>query len=143
MVENRASSLRRQAANQIKQDPVAAESSQTQRPVTPKAVASKTLQTVPEKSSNSPRKIDVGYKFLRSKTTVDMRSSNVKHIVRNEDGVPYITPIQRYELQLLLMEDILKNGISGKHRQFFGLHLIIPFPVLMKNPNGRTLKFYC
>ncbi|CAH1102096.1 unnamed protein product [Psylliodes chrysocephalus] len=114
VVENRASSLRRQAANQIKQDPVAAESSQTQRPVTPKAVASKTLQTVPEKSSNSPRKIDVGYKFLRSKTTVDMRSSNVKHIVRNEDGVPYITPIQRYELQLLLMEDILKNGISGK-----------------------------
>lgn len=50
--------------------------------------------------------------FLRSKTTLDMRTS--KQIVRNSDGVPFVTPVQRYELTLLLMEDVLKRGISGR-----------------------------
>lgn len=53
--------------------------------------------------------------FLRSKTTLDMR--NPKQILRNPDGVPFVTPLQRYELTLLLMEDVLKRGISGKEAQ--------------------------
>lgn len=54
------------------------------------------------------------YHFLRSKTSLDLR---VKPIQRNEDGIPYVTPIQRYELTLLLMEDILKHGISGRESE--------------------------
>ncbi|ENN77605.1 hypothetical protein YQE_05900, partial [Dendroctonus ponderosae] len=55
------------------------------------------------------------HKFLKSKTSLDLRSShqNKIQIPRNVDGIPFVTPYQRYELQLLLMEDILKNGISG------------------------------
>ncbi|CAG9854449.1 unnamed protein product [Phyllotreta striolata] len=111
VAENRASSLRRQIASQFRHE--ASDSSQKQRPVTPKATGSKTLRA-PQDKADSPGKIEAGYKFLRSKTAIDMRSSNARHIARNEDGVPFVTPIQRYELQLLLMEDILKNGISGK-----------------------------
>ncbi|KAK9874382.1 hypothetical protein WA026_002729 [Henosepilachna vigintioctopunctata] len=55
-----------------------------------------------------------GYSFLRSKTTIDFHSTTKKPILRNEEGIPYVTPLQRYELQLLLMEDILKHGISGQ-----------------------------
>ncbi|KAF5306578.1 hypothetical protein FQR65_LT07305 [Abscondita terminalis] len=54
--------------------------------------------------------------FLRSKTSLDMRS-NAKTILRNEDGIPFVTPLQRYEISLLLMEDILKRGISGHDLQ--------------------------
>ncbi|KAI4454752.1 tipa [Holotrichia oblita] len=54
------------------------------------------------------------YHFLRSKTSLDLR---VKPIQRNADGIPYVTPIQRYELTLLLMEDILKHGISGRESE--------------------------
>ncbi|KAJ8950782.1 hypothetical protein NQ318_011275 [Aromia moschata] len=110
VAENKASSLRRQASSQQRQE----SSQSSHKPVKQKtSTSSKTLQTVEDKSSSS-KKQDVGYKFLRSKTSVDMRSSSVKQILRNEDGIPYITPIQRYELQLLLIEDILKHGISGR-----------------------------
>lgn len=85
VVENRASSLRRQAATSQKT----------------------------ERVSSSSRRPNSANFLLRSKTTLDMRSNNAKRILRNEDGVPYVTPLQRYELQLLLMEDVLKNGISG------------------------------
>lgn len=64
-----------------------------------------------QKSGNKPAD---KYNFLRSKTSLDLR---VKPIQRNEDGIPYVTPIQRYELTLLLMEDILKNGISGRESE--------------------------
>ncbi|CAG9833455.1 unnamed protein product [Diabrotica balteata] len=111
VAENKASSLRRQASSHSRTETF----DSNRKPVTPKtpSTASKTLKTVEEKSSTVGR-MEAGYKFLRSKTTIDMRSSNSKPIIRNEDGVPYITPLQRYDLQLLLMEDILKNGISGK-----------------------------
>ncbi|XP_028129070.1 PP2C-like domain-containing protein CG9801 isoform X3 [Diabrotica virgifera virgifera] len=111
VAENKASSLRRQASSHSRTETLDSH----RKPVTPKTPshASKTLKTVEEKSSTVGR-MEAGYKFLRSKTTIDMRSSNSKPIIRNEDGVPYITPLQRYDLQLLLMEDILKNGISGK-----------------------------
>lgn len=52
--------------------------------------------------------------FLRSKTTLDMKS---KPVLRDEEGIPYVNPIQRYELTLLLIEDILKRGISGNETQ--------------------------
>ncbi|XP_018561735.1 PP2C-like domain-containing protein CG9801 isoform X2 [Anoplophora glabripennis] len=109
VVENKASSLRRQATSQQRQEIPQS----SQKPVKQRSSVSKTLQTVDDTSSAS-KKQEVGYKFLRSKTSLDIRSSNLKQILRNEDGIPYITPIQRYELQLLLMEDVLKHGISGK-----------------------------
>lgn len=111
VVENKASSLRRQASSQQRQE----YPQSSHKPVKQKSSVSKTLQTVDD-TSGASKKPDVGYKFLRSKTSLDIRSSNVKQILRNEDGIPYITPIQRYELQLLLMEDVLKHGISGKHK---------------------------
>lgn len=54
--------------------------------------------------------------FARSKTSLDMRAG-AKIILRNEEGVPFVTPVQRYEISLLLMEDILKRGISGQDLQ--------------------------
>ncbi|XP_045466029.1 PP2C-like domain-containing protein CG9801 isoform X2 [Harmonia axyridis] len=54
------------------------------------------------------------YNFLRSKTTLDFHSTSKKPILRNVEGIPYVSPVQRYELQLLLMEDVLKHGISGQ-----------------------------
>lgn len=55
-----------------------------------------------------------GFALLRSKTALDFRSSSHKSIPRNPDGLPYITPVQKYEITLLMIEDILKKGISGK-----------------------------
>lgn len=66
--------------------------------------------------SNVPEPTNVKYGFLRSKTSVDLKPPQ-KIIHRNEDGLPYVTPIQKYELTLLLIEDILKRGISGKEKQ--------------------------
>ncbi|XP_060532731.1 PP2C-like domain-containing protein CG9801 isoform X2 [Cylas formicarius] len=64
---------------------------------------------------NPPTSREGGYKLLKSKTSLDFRASSHKpQILRNKDGVPYVTPLQRYELQLLLMEDVLLNGISGR-----------------------------
>nr|XP_022899738.1 PP2C-like domain-containing protein CG9801 isoform X2 [Onthophagus taurus] len=61
------------------------------------------------------------YNFLRSKTSIDLRKPTLsqKNIIiqRNSEGLPFITPIQRYDLTLLLMEDILKNGISGRENR--------------------------
>lgn len=71
-----------------------------------------TVQNVQIKSSTS--KMPQRYTFLRSRTSLDMKT---KPVLRNEDGIPYVTPIQRYELTLLLIEDILKRGISGNESQ--------------------------
>lgn len=68
-------------------------------------VKSKTSKKV-EKIKSTPQK----YTFLRSKTSLDMKT---KPIIRNDEGIPFVMPMQRYELTLLLMEDILKRGISG------------------------------
>lgn len=94
VVENRASSLRKQSAARHMQPTQAS----LNRSVAP-----------PQQQSQK------AYTFLRSKTTLDMR--NPKQILRNTDGIPFVTPLQRYELTLLLMEDILKRGISGKESQ--------------------------
>ncbi|GLV36786.1 suppressor of sable [Carabus blaptoides fortunei] len=67
-------------------------------------------------TTNMPEPTNVKYGFLRSKTSVDLKPPQ-KIIQRNEDGLPYVTPIQKYELTLLLIEDILKRGISGKEKQ--------------------------
>lgn len=67
-----------------------------------------TLDTNPDQPSSK-------YNFLRSKTSLEMKP--VKIIPRNEEGLPYVSPIQKYEIQLLLIEDILKRGISGRERQ--------------------------
>ncbi|XP_031331549.1 PP2C-like domain-containing protein CG9801 isoform X2 [Photinus pyralis] len=60
--------------------------------------------------------VKTGATFARSKTSLDMRAG-AKIILRNEDGVPFVSPVQRYEISLLLMEDILKRGISGQDLQ--------------------------
>ncbi|XP_056648376.1 PP2C-like domain-containing protein CG9801 isoform X1 [Diorhabda sublineata] len=112
VAENKASSLRRQAASQTRQDIVGSNLKQSKSPhATP---SNREKKSAGEKCSTTSGRVEAGYKFLRSKTAIDIRSSNAKPIVRNEDGIPYITPNQRYDLQLLLMEDILKNGLSGK-----------------------------
>ncbi|CAH1132294.1 unnamed protein product [Ceutorhynchus assimilis] len=99
VIENKASSLRKQASTQLRQE--------TTRKITPPS------KSIP-KTLDSNRSMG-GYKFLKSKTSLDLRSThNQVQILRNDDGIPYVTPIQRYELQLLLMEDILRNGISGR-----------------------------
>lgn len=59
------------------------------------------------------------FRLMKAKTSLELRSytqTQKNHILRNEDGLPFVSPIQRYELQLLLMEDILKNGISGRDK---------------------------
>lgn len=67
-----------------------------------------TLDTNPDQPSSK-------YNFLRSKTSLEMKPAKI--IPRNEEGLPYVSPIQKYEIQLLLIEDILKRGISGRERQ--------------------------
>ncbi|RZC33263.1 PP2C-like domain-containing protein, partial [Asbolus verrucosus] len=92
VAENKSSSLRRQISSQNQESSSGA-----------------------KKSEPPP-----GYKFLRSKTTIEVRTGSGglsrQAIARNEDGIPYVTPLQRYELQLLLIEDVLRNGISGSDR---------------------------
>lgn len=98
VIDNKASSLRKQVSTQNR--------SELDRKVT--------LPARPNPSTLDPRQKSQTHKFLKSKTSLDLRSSHHKiQIPRNVDGIPFVTPYQRYELQLLLMEDILKNGISG------------------------------
>lgn len=103
VMENKASSLRKQVSSQSRHD--------VARKLTPP------LKNVPKTlDTNRTKQETVGYKFLKSKTSLDLRPSHTSKvsILRNDDGIPYVTPFQRYELQLLLMEDIIKNGISGR-----------------------------
>lgn len=67
-----------------------------------------TLDTNPEQPTSK-------YNFLRSKTSLEMKPARI--FPRNEEGLPYVSPIQKYEIQLLLIEDILKRGISGRDSQ--------------------------
>ncbi|XP_019759161.1 PP2C-like domain-containing protein CG9801 isoform X3 [Dendroctonus ponderosae] len=102
VIDNKASSLRKQVSTQNR--------TELDRKVPPAVKANpNTLD-----SSFAKQKTQT-HKFLKSKTSLDLRSShqNKIQIPRNVDGIPFVTPYQRYELQLLLMEDILKNGISG------------------------------
>ncbi|KAL3271113.1 hypothetical protein HHI36_021608 [Cryptolaemus montrouzieri] len=95
--QNKSNSLRRQVTTQKKQE------------------MPSTSQGSPSKNKTpSNQRQPQGYSFLRSKTTIDFHSTTKKPILRNEEGIPYVTPLQRYELQLLLMEDVLKHGISGQ-----------------------------
>lgn len=85
------------------------------RPNTLKEVKPSNTRTTTTQSAanNQP------FRLMKAKTSLELRSytQTVKnHILRNEDGLPFVSPIQRYELQLLLMEDILKNGISGRDK---------------------------
>lgn len=108
VVENKASSLRREISSQNREEnSKASHKRNTERP-------KNSSNTISIKDSRIANQSNTGYRFLRSRTTIDMRSNPSKSILRNEDGVPYVSPMQRYELQLLLMEDILRNGLSGK-----------------------------
>ncbi|KAJ8984101.1 hypothetical protein NQ317_017310 [Molorchus minor] len=80
--------LRRQATSQQRQENLYS----SHKPLNQKSnTSSRALHTVDTKNS-SFKTPDVGYKFLRSKTTLDIRTSNTKQIPRNEDGIPYVTP---------------------------------------------------
>lgn len=116
-VENRASSLRKQTSSQAKQHE--ASSQQRSKAQKSKSVSLDVKTTSPKNKQSIAQKKQTSEpeksRFLRSKTSLDFRSS--KQILRNEDGIPFVTPLQRYELTLLLMEDILKRGISGRETQ--------------------------
>ncbi|CAH0549497.1 unnamed protein product [Brassicogethes aeneus] len=110
VLDNKAYSLRRQQSSQVKEQS-ATLGSQGRVSGGGRGEVSKKTATERGKSEG----MGGAYKFLRSKTSVDFRSQpSPKHILRSCDGVPLVTPIQRYELQLLLIEDVLRNGISGK-----------------------------
>lgn len=69
-----------------------------------------------------PKSKPIPPSFSRSKTSIEMRSSSrrsatTRPVLYNEEGVPYVTPLQRYELSLLLMGDVLRRGISGREGQ--------------------------
>lgn len=109
-----------------------------QRPKSPPP--KKETQTNPKKTdtkSNPPPK----HTFLRSKTSLDMKT---RPILRNEEGIPYITPIQRYELTLLLMEDVLKKGISGTESQCVSskklCENLVSFTVSITSAKRHTLE---
>lgn len=109
VLENKASSLRREASSQYFE-----EKSRIGQKRNTERTKNNLKMVLPVDKSNMPNHSNTGYRFLRSKTTIDMRTNALKPILRNEDGIPYVSPLQRYELQLLFMEDILRNGISGK-----------------------------
>lgn len=70
-------------------------------------------------TATQPARNNQAFRLTKAKTSLELRSytqTQKNHILRNEDGLPFVSPIQRYELQLLLMEDILKNGISGRDK---------------------------
>ncbi|XP_065173169.1 PP2C-like domain-containing protein CG9801 isoform X2 [Atheta coriaria] len=90
----------------LKDNPIQKSSSSSNAGIPP---ANKTLT-----QSQSQTQGQKGFALLRSKTALDFRSSSHKLIPRNPDGLPYITPVQKYEITLLMIEDILKKGISGK-----------------------------
>ncbi|XP_017781405.1 PREDICTED: PP2C-like domain-containing protein CG9801 isoform X2 [Nicrophorus vespilloides] len=95
----------------------------------------------PQGQSKPTPQNDNRYNFLRSKTSLDLRS---RAIPRNPDGMPYVTPLQRYELTLLMIEDILKRGISGKENQCVTAKRLcenlISFTVSITNAKRRTLE---
>ncbi|KAF7271024.1 hypothetical protein GWI33_016055 [Rhynchophorus ferrugineus] len=131
VIENKASSLRKQALNPNRGEI---------KVVKPVKQIPKTLE------SNRGKQDPSGYKFLKSKTSLDLRSSNPNRvqILRNEDGIPYVTPIQRYELQLLLMEDILRNGISGNDNPITTSRKLcenlVSFTISITSAKRRTLE---
>lgn len=71
-------------------------------------------------TTTQPARTNQAFRLTKAKTSLELRSytqTQKNHVIlRNEDGLPFVSPIQRYELQLLLMEDILKNGISGRDK---------------------------
>lgn len=75
------------------------------------------------------------YAFLRSKTTLEMRRT--PPIPRNEDGLPFVTPVQRYEINLLFMEDVLKVcfgvfcDLTNRLPRLYYLYSRPPFPVII------------
>lgn len=89
-----------------------------------------------------------GFSFLRSKTLVDFRPQTASvaksQIARNNDGVPFVTPLQRYELTLLLMEDILKRGITGRETQCVTARKLCQelynFTISLTNAKRKTLE---
>lgn len=87
-----------------------------QKNFNPLAKSSSTSRVKQQKMSHAPNSSRIG--FLRSKTSLDLHHNVQKQMIinRNDDGLPYVTPIQKYELTLLLMEDILKRGISGRDK---------------------------
>lgn len=113
--ENRASSLRKtssQAKHHEHKPHAATRKTVPQKPATLDAKKQNATQKTAAQSNAQK-----GYKFLRSRTSLDFRSNSAKQILRNDEGIPFVTPLQRYELTLLLMEDVLRRGISGRENQ--------------------------
>lgn len=111
----------------------------------------KSTATISQNPSSSSSMV-AGFSFLRSKTLIDFRpqtssvvTSASKHqIARNNDGIPFVTPLQRYELTLLLMEDILKRGITGREEQCVTARKLCQelynFTISLTNAKRKTLE---
>lgn len=87
--------------------------------------------------------------FLRSKTSLDLgakqaAAQSAAQIKRNEDGLPFVTPLQKYELTLLLMEDILVRGLSGREAPCVTARLLcenlLRYTVSITAAKRRTLE---
>ncbi|KAL1502756.1 hypothetical protein ABEB36_007857 [Hypothenemus hampei] len=141
VVETKTSNLRKQVSIQNKHNDNPPSKPHSSKAST--AIASREISNTLDSSTSNRQ----AYNFLKSKTSLDLRSSNRTskiQILRNEDGIPYISPIQRYELQLLLIEDILRHGLSGREPPITNAkklcEYLVSFTMSITSAKRRTLE---
>lgn len=88
-------------------------------------------------------------KYMRSKTLIEPRlrsnlSSPKTRIRKSSSGLPIVTPMQRYNLTLLRMEDLFQYGINGTVRPCSNArklaNLLIDFSRMITSAKRRILE---
>lgn len=86
-------------------------------------------------------------KYMRSKTLMEPRfkhSSPITRIRKSSAGLPIVTPMQRYNLTLLRMEDLFQYGINGTVRPCSNArklcNLLIDFTRMITSAKRRILE---
>lgn len=87
-------------------------------------------------------------KYMRSKTLIEPRfkpnSSPINRIRKSSAGLPIVTPMQRYNLTLLRMEDLFQYGINGTVRPCSNsrklCNLLIDFTRMITSAKRRILE---
>lgn len=87
-------------------------------------------------------------KYMRSKTHIEPRfksnSSPINRIRKSSAGLPIVTPMQRYNLTLLRMEDLFQYGINGTVRPCSNArklcNLLIDFTRMITSAKRRILE---
>lgn len=87
-------------------------------------------------------------KYMRSKTLIEPRfksnSSPINRIRKSSAGLPIVTPMQRYNLTLLRMEDLFQYGINGTVRPCSNArklcNLLIDFTRMITSAKRRILE---